>query len=630
MVSFAYFGWQFLPHPGNKIPKGNDGDILVWSFGWWEHALATWTNPFFSHALYAPVGVNLAWTPSAPGLSLLFAPLTALAGPVAAYNIACVLAPAASAWTGYLLCRYLTGSLWAAVVGGYLFGFSDAELRQIGPGNLNLSSVFLFPLIALVTVRYVRGELSGRGLAWRLGALIAFQITISTEFAVMATIGLAAGLVLAYAFERGFRLRLRSALAPIAAAYGLALVFAAPFTYYLLVDFESGAVDTHIRIWGTDALAAFVPSSVIGVGGNAVPALAAHVSSRSAYLGLPTVVIIGLFAIGAWRTPAGRFLLAAFGAGFAVTLGATLQVYGRTLFTLPWWIWASHVPGVNDALPFRFGALEALAASVIVAAWVATAKGQIFRRPYVLPVLAIVALVPAVWSPSAFEPRSVNRAVFFTSGLYKTCVGPGQTIALFPIGGDTLVWQAEEGFSFNLAANGIQPFAQFARPLNRFDDDPIVWDLQFVNWAHPTMGRLLAFAGTHRVDRIVSVAPFLYPTKWQMRTFGAPQTVADASVSPGCGQPSLTTRDLSSYVDRWEVDPKDFGSRPQRGWCIGDRLQLVPAGLVPVRSLPTRIAYYIEGQGITCALPPRGYERHGFASPTLGVPGGTYPYYSRK
>jgi hypothetical protein len=40
-------------------------------------------------------------------------------------------------------------------------------------------------------------------------------------------------------------------------------------------------------------------------------------------------------------------------------------------------------------------------------------------------------------------------------------------------------------------------------------------------------------------------------------------------------------------------------------------------------------AIYVEGTGITCAAPPAGYVRAGFAPESLHVPGGVYPYWVR-
>lgn len=629
-LSFAYFGWRLWPHPGRVVFGAENAPIYVWSFAWWPYAISHWTNPLVSHALYAPVGVNLAWTPTAPGLAFVFAPLTALAGPIVAYNVAGVIIPGLSAWTGYLLCRYLTRSMWASVVGGYLFGFSTASLRQVGPGNINLSAVFLFPLIALVVLRYLRGPLSGRGLAWRLGAVLAFQLTISTEFTAMVTFALAVSLVLAFWLVREQRDRLRSAVVPIVVGYGLAALFAAPFVYYLLFHFESGSVDGGLGLLGTDALAAFVPNGMLGIGGQHLPAFAARVSSRSAYLGLPTVVILIAYAVRARRTAGGRFVIAAFVAAFVATLGASLVVYGHTLLALPWWKVASHLPVLGDALPFRFAILEALAAAVAVALWIATTRGRVFRRPYVLPALAMAVLIPSIWPPSAYNVRRPVQLAFFADGLYKRCLSPGETIVVYPDGGDLLISQALAGFSFNLAQGGLQPFQKYGTPLNSFDRDPIVWDLAFVSWARPTPQRLLAFAGAHGVDRVISSAAAGYPSRNQMAVFGGSQTVGDAIVAPACDQPSLKTRNVKRAVEMWETNPQPYATRASVGWCLGTNYLAIPIGLTPLANEHPKIANYIQGTGLTCATPPPGYTQHGLAGVTLGVLGGTYPYWTRQ
>src|SRR5438105_9429909 len=136
-LSAGYFGWRLFPHPGRyTVGGGPDPAIYLWGFAWWPHAIGSFTNPFVSHALYAPSGVNLAWTPSAPGIALIFSPLTAIVGPVIASNIANLLMPALSAWTAYLLCRYLTRSVVASIVGGYLFGFGTPILRHEFGGHV--------------------------------------------------------------------------------------------------------------------------------------------------------------------------------------------------------------------------------------------------------------------------------------------------------------------------------------------------------------------------------------------------------------------------------------------------------------------------------------------------------------
>ena len=82
-------------------------------------------------AIFAPDGFNLMWTTSVPGPSLLVAPITLTAGPLVAYNVLALLAPALSAFTAFLLCRHVTGRTWPSLVGGYIFGFSDYMLGAL-------------------------------------------------------------------------------------------------------------------------------------------------------------------------------------------------------------------------------------------------------------------------------------------------------------------------------------------------------------------------------------------------------------------------------------------------------------------------------------------------------------------
>jgi hypothetical protein len=108
-----------------------------------------------------------------------------------------------------------------------------------------------------------------------------------------------------------------------------------------------------IKLWGTDVLAAFVPGLTIGLGGDELLGLQRDVSSRLAYLGLPTVAssCSTRFAHGA---PGGRFAIAAFAAAFVATLGAAFGVAGTNGL---WWTAACTCRRWQRA-PFRLGILE--------------------------------------------------------------------------------------------------------------------------------------------------------------------------------------------------------------------------------------------------------------------------------
>jgi hypothetical protein len=351
-------------------------------------------------------------------------------------------------------------------------------------------------------------------------------------------------------------------------------------------------------------------------------------SGASAYLGLPTLLIAVAFVVRGWRSPGARFLLAALLVPSLIALGTTLRVDGHSVMRLPWSA-ATHLPVINNALPFRFTAYVSLAAAVIVAAWTASTRGRIFTRPYVLPVLAVVALVPAVWRTDypSFHATDPQRLAFFTDGLYKTCIPQNETVVIFPFGpGVSQLAQAETSFWFRLAEDGLQAPNQ---ALNSFDAERIVYELNYMaDRGRPTMDRLLAFVATHHVGRVVSAVGDGYPTAAQMRSFGSTQRIGGVIVSPACGQPPLTTRNLERYV---KADPYEvIGSAPNVGWCQGLTFTELPQGLNPVALLAgAKRAIFVVGQGVTCAPPPPGYTRHGFATPDLGVPANTYAFYSK-
>jgi hypothetical protein len=541
LTSAAIFGPALLPHPGRAIVGlggAADPEIFIWSFAWWAHALGSLTNPFVSHAVYYPVGVNLTWTASGPGLALVFVPLTWLAGPTVSYNIAMIVLPAATAWTGFLLCRYLTSSTWASIVGGYLFGFSTYVVSHEWGGEPNLTA-FLLPLVALVVLRRVRGELRGWSATWRLGVVLAAQLTISTETSLTLGLALVAGILLAYAFLGAYRTRIVRSLPSIAAAYPVGAAIAAPFVFYLVSGFESGQF---VGSAGGDLLNIVVPTRLTAVGGSHFTTVAAHFASNridsDLYIGLPTLLILGLFAYRRRREGTTWLLLVSFLLASVLALGAKLEIEGHRVLSLPWSS-AGSFPVLPNVNPTRFAVYMALAASVVVALWTATARGRFAARPVVLPSLALLSLVPAGWT--AHFTRQPPRPEFFSHGLYKICIPRGETLAIFPYGrfGDSMLYQAESGFWFNMAEGNL---GRDTYPRSFVFADPTVEALQF-DWydreARPSMKQLKAFAKRRHVDRIVSTDTADYPNETQMNYFGYLQNLGGVAVAPACGHDSL-------------------------------------------------------------------------------------------
>jgi hypothetical protein len=534
-VAFAYFGYRLVSHPGRDlIGYGRDPQIFVWSFAWMLHAIETWQNPFYSHAIYAPTGINLAWATSVPGLALLYSPVTAIFGPDVSYNLAAMLAPALSAFTAYLLCRHVTRSTWAALVGGYLFGFSSYMLGE-EEGHLHVTSVFLVPLIALAALRYLRGEIEGRGLGWRLGVLFGLQLWISTEVLVTAALALAVGLVLAAALLPATRPRIRTIWRPLAGAVGLTVLIGAPLVYYLATGFQSGSINIP-SIFDGDLLNFLLPTRFVWAGGQWFLSTSEHFQGNNAeagaYLGIPTLVIVIWFAFSARRSAATRFLLAGLGLAALLTLGTALVVKSHREFWLPW-DEVARLPIFDNVLPARFALYGALAAAVIVAVWTSGRRGV---AHWLLPALAVAALVPDL--SRADYVVHPERWAFFTAGTYKACVPKNENLLILPFGAqdNSTLWQAESNFWFRIPEGYLAP----APPARFMDGDPLVEQSEGAYY-NPTIPQILAFVHRKKVDRVASVIIYQPPTGEQMHSFGVLYGGGGMYVAPGCGYPSLQT-----------------------------------------------------------------------------------------
>ena len=458
LVAFLFLGVPLLAQRGDDyLGHGPDAEIFIWSFAWWPHALLHAQNPFVTHAVFTPDGRQPDVVTTVPGLALVFAPLTFLVGPVAAYNVAAVLMPALAAWTAFLLCRYLTGAVVPSLVGGYCSGSRATRSSTPARGHLNLTSIFLVPLAALVVLRYLDGRIGERGVVVRLAPLVAFQLLISTEVALTFTLALALALLLCLAFVPGRRGRVVRLFPWVGAAYGLAALLTAPFLVYLVAGFRKSGYNPPGRFIA-DGVNFVVPSDFAllghGLASSISSSFAAVTRGQEAFVGLPALVIVGLFVWERAPAPAGRYVLACLVVSIAIALGGALTVYGHRIVPLPWRL-VQGLPPFNNVQTVRF------------AVYVSLARRGRARR---------VDRVPARRRPRLGAPRarraraaagSGRRGVgdrvpgppFFTKQVYRSCLDRGETVLPFPIGqGSAMLWQAVNGFHFDIAGGYLGPY----------------------------------------------------------------------------------------------------------------------------------------------------------------------------
>jgi hypothetical protein len=457
LISFCYFGLRVVAHPGRDyIGSFRDPEVDIWAFAWWPHAVLHGENPFVSHAIWAPAGVNLTWVTSVPGLAFLFSPVTIAFGPVVAYNVATVAAPALAAWTAYLLCLRVSGSFWPALVAGYLFGFSSYVLGQ-EIGHLPVSAVFLLPLVALLILRFLDSELSRRGLVVRLGPVLALQLGISTEVSLSLLLAMAVALGIA-AVTRA-RKGLRRAADAVARSYLFGGVIASPLLLFALLGFHGESINPPSG-WNADVVNYLVPTRITLLRTGWTAGIAKHFSTneleQGAYLGIPTLLIVAWFAVLFRKRASTWFLLLSIAVATICSFGTAFVWEGRARFSLPW-SEIARLPWMNNLLPTRFSVYVALAAAVIVSLWLASPRVPVAVR-VVLAVLAVAAIVPRFTQATLWHTHPVQPS-FFADGLDKRCLSPGEIVMTLPYtsNGDSMLWQAESGFHFHMAGGFVHP-----------------------------------------------------------------------------------------------------------------------------------------------------------------------------
>ena len=471
-LALLYLGVAVLRHPGTDILGiGGDQEIFVWALGWWPHALGAGINPVITHAIWAPTGVNLAWATSVPAAALALAPLTLAAGPVVAYNVVGIAAPALAAFTAYLLCRRLAGGrLWPALAGGYLFGFSSYELGQ-SLGHLHMTLVFLVPVVALVVERAVEGELTPRRLVLWLAPLLALQLGFSTELATSLTLALAGGLALAWWQMPCRRDAIQALWRPLLVAYGAAAVLAAPLTWYLLTGFESGSVNSP-SVFSADAVNLLVPTRITALGAAVswplIGDIRGDLAENGAFLGPILLVVVALWARRAWATAGGRVLTLMLVATIVASLGPLLRVAGHAVAPLPWLL-VVWMPVFDNLLPVRFALFTALVLAVIVARWLAEPHAGAGR--WLLVGAGLLCLVPSVGS--SIWHATPPRPAFFQHDAWRAVLGDSSRILVIPYAarGHSMLWQADAGYGFDQTGGYIRSTPP------AFADDPFVEDL---------------------------------------------------------------------------------------------------------------------------------------------------------
>jgi hypothetical protein len=501
-LSLLYFGTAG-DYGHMYLGYGLDPIQFIWFLNWWPWAIAHGLNPFVSYYVWYPHGFNLAWATSMPLAAVLMWPVTWLSSAVVSYNVLSLVAPALSAWTGFLLARYLTRDTAASFIGGYLFGFSSYELGEI-IAHLNLDMIFVVPLLVLLVVQRIRGDLSRPWFVAALALAMLVQLGFSSELlATTCFFGAITWVIfLVFATEEERR-QLWMVAREIFLAAGITAVVAAPFLYFVMQNRADVPPQIHDpEVFSHDPLNYLVPSEV-APGQTLFLATIARLHSHGdtggldAYLGLPLILILILQLRELRRRPYLKPLLLSLLAIVILSLGPRLHLAGvATSLWLPWRL-ALRLPLISQALPNRFSMFVALATGVTAALWLAAARSGWQRTGrYTLAALACLCLLPnpAIvrhWTPLPLEP-------FFEPQNVAASIEKDANVIILPYLGPGLLWQWQSGMRFT-QSGGYVGFT----PLSEAQNWPVVTNLYTGTAGALFENDLNAFCMAHRVSAIL-------------------------------------------------------------------------------------------------------------------------------
>jgi hypothetical protein len=445
VVAVAVFSSTWIDPAGSWIGSPKDPGLFIWYLGWIPHELAQGHSPLFTDYLSYPTGVNLMWNTSMVFPALVLWPITALFGPVVAYNVLITTGVGLSAWLGFLAARRFIDHQVMSLAAGLVYGFSPALVAQaLGHPHVVVS---FFPPVTLIlgheifvrrrTRPMAAGALSG--LAAGLQLLTGEELLATT--ALIAAIGVA---LLALLHRDEVRPALPYALkAAGASLLAFAIVAAYPLAFQFLGPQRvSGDVQPR-DVFVSDLLAFVIPSRFIHFTGN--------ITENDAYVGLPLLVLFGGGLAAGWRWPAVRWTGLMTLVVAVLSLGPHLHVNGTV--TSIWLPWAAveRLPLLGSALPARLMAIAFLGIGIVAAGAFAIARTRVRRFAAGLLLFAgLLAIAPSWPYPSAPAPAPA----FFRPGGGVERINPGAVVLIAPFSSkqstDAMYWQAMANYRFRM------------------------------------------------------------------------------------------------------------------------------------------------------------------------------------
>jgi hypothetical protein len=334
-LSLLFFGRGVGHFTLTHIARGSDPSIFIWCLAWWPYAIVNHLNPFLTKVIWVPSGFNVAWSTSIPLQSIMAWPITRIWGPAAAFNTLALLLPPLSAWSAFLLCRYIVRQSWIALLGGYIYGFSAFILGAQSTGHLHLTAALFIPLFVYLILVHFDGGITRGKFVTLMTLLFVLQFLSSLE--LFATVCFACALALAAALiifpdRRSTLYRLcRLSILSLALALGLLT----PYVYFIFAGGAAGPRLWHGAAFSADLANSVIPPSLCFLGGVTPLGHASDeflqrtLENGAGYVGLPLILVAAFFTRQYWHDARGKLLVVLAVTFYLLSLGPRLHVGGH-------------------------------------------------------------------------------------------------------------------------------------------------------------------------------------------------------------------------------------------------------------------------------------------------------------
>lgn len=448
------------------IGGGSDPISFIWFINWLPYAIKNNLNVFYTHMIWAPIGVNLSWTTSIPSLAFLAWPITKVYGAIASYNFLMIISPILAAQAAFLMINEVCQKWWPSFIGGYLFGFSSYEFGQL-LGHTNLTFTAFIPIIILAFILSYKNHWKKLKTGLIAGIFLAFQFYTSSEIFTTFFIFGVMFISITFIFVPEKTKSIINFLPNIIYSYIVALILMIPVLIEMFFDKNpfSGGDSPNPEGFSTDLSNLFIPTPITMLGGHYFYFISklfhGNFSEDGSYIGIFFILIVAFIAITNKKNKFLKSLLLFFTMVIVASFGPILHIAGVPVSTAPW-VLMYHLPLIRFALPVRFMVYAWLTLGLIISLWLSikSTKSVLFIKNIVI-FCGLISIFPNIHIYQNWSELHIPL-IYSTGKICKINRNYGGNLLIFPYGlsGNSMAFQIKSKMCFHMAEgySGSTPY----------------------------------------------------------------------------------------------------------------------------------------------------------------------------